>query len=212
MDAVLFDLDGTLLDTSEGVLDSFYRVLDELNLPYIPREEVEKRIGSPVQDWFKDFFQFDDIKAQYAADLFREDTLLHGTTKAIVFPGVLDVLKELKRRKIKIAVATNKREDCAIALLRNFHLSTYFDIIHGADAQGKLKKVDVVKMCIEELETDRKKVVLVGDTIHDAQGAQCAGVGFIGVTYGIGFKNSAEVNMFPSIGIVDNIIDITSLL
>ena len=212
MNAVLFDLDGTLLDSSEGVLDSFYSVVDKLKLPYIPRTEVKKKIGSPVQSWFKDFFQFDDNKAQYAADLFREDTLVNGSKKATVYSGVYDLLKILKKRKIKVAVATNKREDCAMALLNNFEIAEYCDIVHGADARGKLKKSDIVELCIRDLGIERERVVLVGDTVHDAEGAYSAGINFIGVTYGIGFKCKAEREKFPSIGMVDEIIDIMNLL
>lgn len=212
MDAVLFDLDGTLLDSSEGVLDSFYSVVDKLELPYIPRGKVKKRIGSPVQNWFKEFFQFDDNKAQYAADLFREDTLINGSKKAMVYPGVYDLLALLKKRNIKIAVATNKREDCANALLNNFKIAEYCDIIHGADNIGKLKKNDIIELCIRDLEVKSERVVLVGDTVHDAQGAYSAGISFIGVTYGIGFKCKAEREQFPSIGMVDEIIDVIKLL
>lgn len=212
MDAVLFDLDGTLLDSSEGVLDSFYSVVDKLELPHIPQKEVKKKIGSPVQNWFKEFFRLDNNEAQYATDLFREDTLINGAKKATVYSGVYDLFKILKKKQMKIAVATNKREDCAKALLDNFGLANYCDIIHGTDNKGKLKKVDIIEWCIKDLKIERENIVLVGDTIYDAQGAYSAGISFIGVTYGVGFKCKAEKERFPSIGMIDEILDIMELL
>lgn len=212
MEAVLFDLDGTLMDTSEGVIDSFIYVTKKMGYPDVPVEDVRRMIGTPVQKWFIDFFHIDRIAAQKSTDLFREYYLQHATTKANVYPGVYDLLDNLSYRKIKIAVATNKREDCALAMLENFGIARYCTSIHGADRYNKLKKFDIIDICLNEMDVDRQQVVLVGDTEHDALGAQQAGIRFIGVTYGLGFKNSKDVGGYACLAIVDSIMEVADLV
>lgn len=212
MEAVLFDLDGTLMDTSEGVLESFYYVIDRLNYPVIPPNEVKFMIGTPVQEWFKKFYGTDNEMAQYATELFREHNFKYSTTKATVYTGVYELLEELVNRNIKIGVATYKREDCARLLLRNFGVLKYCDSFHGADNFNKLSKMDIINICLDELVVNRENIVFVGDTVLDAQGAFNAGIQFIGVTYGLGFKYLEEIEKYPHIGFVENIADIIKFL
>ncbi len=212
MEAVLFDLDGTLMDTSEGVLESFFYVIDRLNYPVVPQNEVKSMIGTPVQEWFKKFYGVDNEIAQYATELFREHNLKYSSTKATVYSGVYELLEELLNRNIKIGVATYKREDCAFLLLQNFGILKYCSSFHGADNYNKLSKMDIINICLDELVVNRENVVIVGDTAFDAQGAFNAGIQFIGVTYGLGFKNLEEIEKYPHIGFVDNIADVIKFL
>lgn len=212
IEAVLFDLDGTLLDTSKGVIESFFFVTKKLGYPDVPIYDIKEMIGSPVQKWFIKFFGVSPKLAQEATNLFREYYLVHATTKADIYPNVLELLEILSERKISVAVATYKREDCAIAMLNHFGIAKYCSSIHGADNFDKLKKLEIINICLNELNVERKKVVYVGDTIHDALGAQNAGINFIGVTYGIGFKQHERKNKYQSLGMVDNVIEIAKLI
>lgn len=212
MEAVLFDLDGTLMDTSEGVLESFFYVIDRLNYPVVPHNEVKSMIGMPVQEWFKKFYGVDNEIAQYATELFREHNLKYSSTKATIYSGVYELLEELVNRNIKIAVATYKREDCALLLLQKFGILKYCDSFHGADNNNKLSKMDIINICLDELVVNRKNIVFVGDTVFDAQGAFNAGIQFVGVTYGLGFKKLEEIERYPHIGFVDNIEDVIDFL
>ena len=200
MKAILFDLDGTLLDTTDGVLESAIYAAMQLGYPELPHEIMLKFVGPPIQNSFIKYYNCDEIKAQQAANVFRRYYKDKALLKAKYYDGIIEVLKELKTRGRKIAVATYKREDYAIVLLRHFGIAEYCDSMHGADNFNKLTKADIVNICIDEMNEPKEEVVLIGDTEHDAIGANKAGVSFLGVTYGFGFKSDADVNEFNNIG------------
>lgn len=212
MKAILFDLDGTLLDTSKGVIESAIFAAKQLGYEELPHSTMMTFIGPPIQDSFKQYYHSDDETAQKAANIFRSYYLENATTDANVYPGVYELMKELNKRKVKIAVATYKREDIALKILKNFKLDLYCDVIHGADNFNKLTKTDIINICLNEIDIDRKEIAFVGDTEHDAVGALKAGVSFIGVTYGLGFKSDNDILRFPNIGIANEIKDILNII
>lgn len=212
MKAVLFDLDGTLLDTSMGVIESAIFSAKELGYDELPRSIMMNFIGPPIQKSFIKYYRCTMDVAQKAANIFRSYYIDKATNNATVYPGVYEVMEELIRRKIKIAIASYKREDCAIKVLKNFKLDKFCSVIHGADNLNKLMKEDIINICLKELFADRKDVVFVGDTKHDAIGAFNAGISFIGVTYGMGFRTKSEVDEYVNIGSVDRIIDILNYI
>ena len=116
----------------------------------------------------------------------------------------MELLINLKKNGIKIGVATYKREDYAIDILKYFGIAEYCNVIHGADNDNKLTKADIVEMCINEMNEEKMGVLLIGDTEHDAKGAQNSGIGFIGVTWGFGYKSLSHKIGFPCISIVEN--------
>ena len=102
---------------------------------------------------------------------------------------------------IKTAVATYKRQDYAEKILKHFGFDKVCDVICGSDFEGKLTKKDIIKNAMDSLGiVDRKRAVMVGDSDNDAQGADELGIPFIGVTYGFGFDDKADVDMFPNVG------------
>lgn len=111
-----------------------------------------------------------------------------------------------------MSVATYKREDYALTLLRHFGFDKYCDPMHGADNNNVLKKEDIVRMCLEEMGATENDCVLIGDTDHDAKGAAKAGVSFIAVTYGFGFKNENDVGDYPHIGVANTPIEIKDII
>lgn len=198
---VIFDLDGTLLDTTEGVLESIRFTAKELGYPELSYEELQTFIGPPVQLSFIKHYGCDGKKAQRAADLFRsyyKDTALF---KAKPYDRILELCEEFKSSNIKMAVATYKREDYALALLCHFGFDSYCVSMHGADNYNMLKKEDIVELCRKELGALKDECVLVGDTEQDAAGASKAGIPFLAVTYGFGFKSEKDVQGYPHIGV-----------
>ena len=112
-----------------------------------------------------------------------------------------------------MAVATYKREDYALELLKHFHFDQYCEPMHGADNLNVLKKEDIVNLCIHEMNASREECVLVGDTEHDALGAVKAGVAFLAVTYGFGFQPGEKLPSDCSfIGVADTTTDIVKIL
>lgn len=212
MKAVLFDLDGTLLDTSDGIKHSVRYTLNQMGHEELPDEVLLKFVGPPIQNSLMMYCAYNKEDAQEGANIFRDFYKSNALFEATLYEGVIGLLDNLKNRGIKIGVATYKREDYAIDLLRYFHIDTYCNIIHGADNDNKLTKADIVEKCIRELYEDKGKNVLVGDTEYDAIGAMNAGVDFIGVTYGFGFHTEADVNKYPNIGCANTAYDILKII
>lgn len=204
MDNIIFDLDGTLLDTTEGVLESAIFAAKKMGFEELDCETMLKFIGPPIQNSFIDHYQCNKESAQEAAEIFREYYKNHALYKAKPYDGIYETLEKLKKNRKKIAVATYKREDYAIDILKHFRMDQFFDVIHGADNANVLKKSDIVQMCIKELAGDKRETVLIGDTQNDAIGAEQANVSFIAVTYGFGFKQGNFNCESPYIGIVNS--------
>ena len=197
--AVLFDLDGTLLDTSEGILSSVKYTIDVMGFEPIDDDYFETFIGPPIQHTLQRIYHLDDATRDRAAAVFREHYRTVDLCKAKLYDGILETLSKLKQRGIKIAVATYKREDYTTKLLDEFRISPYCDWIQGSDFAGKLTKADIIELCLQKLNVDKSKVLMVGDTEHDMIGAQNAGVDFLAVTFGFGFHNSSlEINSISS--------------
>ena len=212
IESVLFDLDGTLLNTTEGVLESAIYAAKNLGYEELPHETMLSFVGPPIQNSFMKWYGCDSDKAQEAANVFRSYYKENALFKASLYPGIVDLLKELKERGIKIGVATYKREDYAISILEHFGIAPYCQSMHGADNFNKLTKADIVNICIHELSAEKGAVVLIGDTEHDAKGAEVAGVPFIAVTFGFGFKNADDVNAFPNVGYAETARDIIKII
>lgn len=197
---ILFDLDGTLLDTTEGVLESAAHAARQLGFPALSRDTLLKFVGPPIQDSFKVHYGLDEELAQKAAALFRSYYKEKALLKAAPYPGLIETLAQLQQMGCVLGVATYKREDYALTILDHFGIAPFCRTMHGADNFNKLSKADIVSLCLNELGALRKDSVLVGDTAHDAKGAALAGIDFIGVTFGFGFKTKEDVDTFANIG------------
>lgn len=194
--AVIFDVDGTLLDTTEGVLSSVKYTIAAHRLPAVAKEELLSFIGPPIQDSFARQYGLEGAVLQELASTFRERYKEGDVLKALPYEGIYEVCDELMRRGIAIAIATYKRQDYAEKIMRHFHFDRYTDIIYGADHENKLKKADIIRMCLEAAGVEPAEAVMVGDTEHDALGAAAAGMDFIAVTYGFGFRKKEDAMRF----------------
>ncbi len=186
---VLFDLDGTLLDTSLGIINSVKYTINILNLKELPYRELLTFIGPPIQISFMNHYSLDDKTAQKATDIFRKHYSEETLFEAEIYADIPKVCRTLIDKGYTLGVATYKREDYAIRLLHHFGFDKYMNIMCGADNENKLKKKDIVKKCIDKAGIDESEVVLVGDTMNDAIAASECGIDFVGVSYGFGFNN-----------------------
>lgn len=210
---ILFDLDGTLLDTAEGVKNAVMLTHKELGMDVPDEITLHRFVGPPMQDSFIREYGFSIEKAQRAADIFRKNYMEKSLYLAVMYPGVLQTLDFLRGQSYKIGVATYKREDYAINLLKYFGIADYCDVIHGGDNFNLRKKADIVNMCIDEMKIlDRSKVILVGDSEYDAAGAEHAGVSFWGVTYGYGFNDDNYADLYKAVGWGNSIEEIKRIL
>lgn len=196
----LWDLDGTLLDTGDGIIASVFYTIQKEELPTLSKEELQKFIGPPVQDSFQRMYQVDKKEADRLAAVFRQQYKEVDLLKAVPYDNIYDILTLLRERGVKIAVATYKREDYALRLLTHYNFDRYCDIIHGSDLEGRLSKADIIRLCIKEAGVSTDEAVMIGDTCHDAKGAAELGIDFIGVLYGFGFVTDEEKQQYPAIG------------
>lgn len=210
--AVIFDLDGTLLDTSPGSIDSVNYTIKNLGLKSLGSEELYSFVGPPIQESFRNHFNMDESAALNAAGLFRRYYKEHSLFMADEYPGVMDLLAALKSRNYAIAVATYKREDYAMSLLEHFGIAQYCDSIHGADDACVRTKTDIVAMCMQDLSASPNESIMIGDSEHDAQGAEKLGIRFIGVGYGFGFKSLADISKFRHIGYVHAVSELLPII
>ncbi|MBO4904001.1 MAG: HAD hydrolase-like protein [Lachnospiraceae bacterium] len=203
--AVIFDLDGTLLDTSEGIFSSVTYAINTLGLADIPQDVLRTFIGPPIQKSFARVYGMDKEEADRAADVFRNRYKDHDLMLARPYDGMFETLERLSEAGVKTAVATYKRQDYAEKILTGFGFDRAVDAICGSDFAGKLTKKDIIVNAIERLGiTDRSQVVMTGDSDNDAIGASEIGVSFVGVTYGFGFSSAKDVEAFSNIGSADS--------
>lgn len=206
--AVLFDLDGTLIDTSAGVIDCIKLTIKDLNLTPLSMEDILKFIGPPLQNSFKDICHLNDDMVSLAVKTFRTHYTGDNLFNVEIYEGIFELLECLKSKNIKIAVATYKQESFAKTLLEHVGIAKYCDYIYGSDPLGVLTKSDIVEKCIQSFNEDKSNVVLIGDSQFDAVGSKNANVDFIGVTYGFGFKSKQDVDQFNNIFSADNVYQI----
>ncbi|MEH7226503.1 HAD hydrolase-like protein [Bacillus sp. JJ1566] len=206
---VIFDLDGTLLDTSKGIITCARYTADKMGFPDLTNNQQRNFIGPPILDSFMREYGISESKARDVVEIYRKRYKEIGLYEASHYDRVIGLLTILKDNKCKLAVATLKRDDFAKEILRHYELSGFFNFIKGIDAKDTLSKSDILLMCLKELEqTDLSKVILIGDSIYDSIGAEQIGIDFLAVTYGYGFRNKNDANKSRNVFIAENADDI----
>ncbi len=195
---LVWDVDGTLLNTLEGLVSAYQYTIAKLNLPEKSYHEISSFIGPTPQTIFISKFGLSEIEAQKAADIFRERYKNVDLLKAEPYPNMLSILENLSKRGYKQAVATNKRQDYAVDICKHFGLDKYCQPIYGADNFNKLSKAELIKKCLKDLEVIGNQAIMIGDTLGDKTAAEQAGIDFLGVNYGFGFRNVEGYANSPS--------------
>jgi phosphoglycolate phosphatase len=184
---ILFDLDGTLTDSGEGVINCALVALQHFNLPLPSREELRVIIGPPLRDSFLRFgVAPEDVEE--AVEIYRRRYVPVGMFENRPYPGISAMLAALRDMGYKLYVATSKPETMAIEILDKFMLSGYFHKIYGASMDGTRDTKDkVIAYVLEDLNC-QNNMIMVGDTLYDVLGAAAHGIKTVGVTWGYGTK------------------------
>ena len=189
--AIFFDLDGTLTDSGEGIINCATLALEHFGLPVPSREEMGVFVGPPLDQTFIKFGVPAD-KAQEAIDVFRSRYLVVGKFENSPYPGIREVLGTLQRQGYRLFVATSKPETTAIEILNKFDLARYFEVICGATFDtNRVHKADVIAYLLAQIGTPQQ-VLMVGDTEFDVLGAAAHGISTIGVSWGYGKVDAME--------------------
>ena len=183
----VFDVDGTLLDTTEGVLASVKYTIDKMGFEPLSEDVLKTFIGPPIQDSFAKAYNLSGDILQDIATCFRNRYKDYELLKAVPYDGIYEVFDKLMERNVKLAVATYKRQDYAEAILKHFGFDKYTNILYGADHNNKLKKVDIIEKCMVDLGvTDYSNAVMIGDRIdNDIVPAKQLGMKTIWVKQGL---------------------------
>lgn len=190
----LFDFDGTLMDTSPGVYNSFDRVVDHYNLG-IDRSVYRRMIGPPLRESFANILGLPENEIVNAMAKYREYYSVTGMYEADFYPGVLDAIRKLRSMGKKIFVATSKPEIYARSILEKKGVMDLFDFVGGSDIEekGRVEKVDVVKYVLESNQIDDlSKCLMIGDRFYDVKGAHLAGIKCAGILWGFGSRSEME--------------------
>lgn len=194
--AIIFDLDGTLLDTSQGIKKAIEDVINTLGLEALSGEELKEFIGPPIYESLSKRYGLDEPTLYEATELFRNIYKEKYLYEATVYEGLEETLRDLKSNGYILGVATNKRYDYVAPLLDKFGLLKYFDDVQGTDFANTLKKPDVIRNCLKKIDVLSKDYAcMVGDTVQDFYGAKENRIDFLGVSYGFGFQDKSEYTL-----------------
>lgn len=191
---ILYDLDGTLVNSQEGITKCVQHALRHFGIQEPDRNKLRPFIGPPLREQFMKMYGFSREQADEAVMKYRERYSVKGMYESELYPHVKEVLGWLREKGYIQALASSKNESACVEILKHFGIDQYFDLIGGATDDGRIsQKADVLKMVMERLgSTEPTDYVLIGDTRYDAEGARAVNMGCIGVTYGFGTREELE--------------------
>ena len=194
-DVALFDLDGTLSESGEGILDCVRIVFEEMKRPLPDEKTLASFIGPPLTDSLKRC-GFSEKDAEKGLQIYKKNFVETGIYKNKVYEGMYETLQVLKENGILLGVATTKYQPFADRIIKMLKLDSYFDFVGGSSGTPERHtKIQVMEYVLDNLGRD-KKAVMLGDTKFDAEGAFMAKVDFIGCLYGYGTREEME-KYFP---------------
>lgn len=193
----IFDLDGTLIDTSEGILAAVAYTFDIYGIPPLEGNAKRRFIGPPIQESFQQLPGVDKRTALEMAKVFRDRYKDVDLLKAKPYDGIFPLLQKCKNFGIKTAVATYKREDYALKLLNHFGFDRYMTCMFGTDMAGTMTKAGIIRRCMESCNEKPSSSMMIGDSPNDMNGAIAAGIGFLGVSYGFGYTPGQKMDESP---------------
>lgn len=192
---ILFDLDGTLTESGEGITKSVQYALDKLGKPEPDLKKLEVFVGPPLLQQFMKYADLDEETAAQAVEYYRERYTDIGIFENRPYPGVEEMLEALRRKGYILAVASSKPERFVKKILDYFDLTEYFHEIVGSEMNGRRTgKAEVIEEVLARLQmSDRRdEVIMVGDKEHDVFGARKAGLKCVAVSYGYGSLEELE--------------------
>ena len=191
-DCILFDFDGTMFDTVEGITKSVRYALNKVGLD-AELESLRCFAGPPLADKFMEVYGFDRAAAEQAVRDYRERYRPIGMNECCVFPGIKELLEKLRAAGKTVGIATSKPQELAEELLRRENMLGLFQVICGSRPDGNdSAKWQVVQRAMELCGAAKENTILVGDTKYDVAGAHKVGIACVGVRYGYAAEGELE--------------------
>ena len=204
---IIFDLDGTLTDSGEGIINCASLALEHFGIPVPSREEMRVFVGPPLDLTFSKFGVPED-RLQEAVDVFRSRYLVTGKFENSPYPGIHSLLDTLKKQGHRLFVGTSKPEVTALEILNKFELAEYFELICGATLDGtRVHKADVLTYLMNGVNMP-EEILMVGDTEFDVLGASAHGIPTIGVSWGYGkVSNMEEAGAYAIVNTMEELLN-----
>ncbi|MBQ7341068.1 MAG: HAD-IA family hydrolase [Oscillospiraceae bacterium] len=206
---IFFDLDGTLTDSGEGIINSVVMTLERYGLPVPSAEVLREFVGPPLdQSFVKHGIPAD--QALEAVEVFRSRYNTVGVYENYPYPGIRELLEGLQKQGHRLFVATSKPETTAILVLKHFDLFRYFELVCGATADSsRVEKADVIAY-LKTQTGIAEEILMVGDTAFDVIGAAEHGIKTIGVSWGYG--KVSDMQKAGAVAIADSAEELLNLL
>lgn len=210
----LFDLDGTITDSGEGITKSAQYALSKMGIQVPDPARLRPFVGPPLMDSFQQFYGMNDEDAGKAVLFYRERYESKGIFECHPYPGIPELLAELDGRGVKVVAASSKPEYFVKKILEHFRLERYFTetVGPGIDERHPTKK-DIISEAFRRCgigKAEREKTVMIGDRRYDIEGARSTGIESIGVYYG--FAEPGELEKAGATYIANTVKDLSDIL
>lgn len=187
---VFFDFDGTLVDTSQGIINTVSLVLERYGIKEPDKTVLHTFIGPPLTDSFARHYHFPREQIDEAVRIFRKHYNETGIHESEPYPGISDVLQILRGAGFSCVVTSSKPEAFLHFLLKRFEIDQYFDCIIGATMDGsRILKEDIIRLAMEQNNVNPGEAIVVGDHPLDIRGAHACGLESCAALYGFGDKH-----------------------
>ena len=185
---IVFDLDGTIIDSRSGIIHSLKHTLSVLNLGTIDEKDLNAFLGPPLKASFMEIVGLDDRNADYAVKVFREDYTEYGLLDFSIYPNIIEFISYLYDCDIKIGIATSKPIHFAERILETLNIRQYISGITGSiDNADHSSKDKLLRACLMQMNCrNYNDALMVGDRRFDIQAANNLGIDSVGVLYGYG--------------------------
>ena len=214
-DMIIFDKDGTLVDTSRGIYATNRATLEKLGYPIPDEETLTGIMGPPLEYCFGVVCGVPQENVSDAVHTYVDIYKQNGCHQVDEYPGMLDTLKVLKADGYHIGVATLKEHIFVETILAESNLLPYIDTFHGSthgDGSLSVTKSELIKKCLDECGVSPDRALMVGDSRYDGQGAMEAGVDFLGVSYGFSIHTPADMDGIPNVGLAATPVEILNFV
>ena len=190
-DAILFDVDGTLIDSAPGILNTLETVFRDMGVD-LTNVNLRRYIGPPLRKSFAEHFS-DPAKIEEATERYRVIYHEKGSHEGGAYPGVPEMLRRLKDAGFTLCTATCKPTEVVTPILEEQGIAGYFAFVGGASMdESRDTKTDVIRYVLSQPALQGKRVLMVGDRSDDLQGAANCGLDAAGVLYGYGSREELE--------------------
>ena len=206
---ILFDLDGTISDSADGIINCSIKTLEYFGITPPPRQEMRSFIGPPAPYNFRRM-GIPETQIEEAVRIYRSYYRETGIYQNYMYPGIASLLQMLKASGKRLYVATSKPEHLTIPILERFGIADCFSLICGAASDTERNSKEAVIAHLLHLTGDLTDAVMVGDTVFDVKGAAQFGIPTIGVRWGYGDEETLQ--QAGAIAVVNNTEELYTLL